>query len=69
MAKFLLYEGASDDPMRQTMRLVEGTDINEVWERNKDRALCVQEYRPDEMPHQAPLDEAKLKTPQRVWDA
>lgn len=69
MAKFILYEGASDDPMRQTMRLVEGEDINEVWERNKERALCVQQYRPEDMPHQEPLDETKLKRPQPVWSA
>lgn len=68
MAKFILYEGASDDPMRQTMRLVEGEDINEVWERNKERALCIQQFIEDPM-LQEPIDEAKLRRGMPVWAA
>ncbi len=69
MAKFVLYEGASDDPMRQTMRVVEGESVNEVWKRYRDGGvLCVQEF--IENPAlQEPLDPERLKRPRAVWPA
>lgn len=60
MPSFLLYEGASDDPMRQTMRLVDGESLDEVWARFKDRALSVQEYVSEPI-RQEPLDERKAR--------
>lgn len=66
LAKFLLYEGVSEDPMQQTVRLVEGDSIDEVWEREKEHALSVQEF-VEEPARQEPLDEKKLRHGMPVW--
>lgn len=58
MAQFLLYTGVSEDPQRQTVRLVEGESLETIWAANP-AALCVQEYTEPTM-QEAP-DEKKLR--------
>lgn len=67
MPSFLIYEGVSEDPMQQTMRLVDGESEQEVWERYKATALSIQAYVPEPAMQQA-LDEKKLRRGMPVWE-
>ena len=61
---FLLYEGVSEDPMRQTVRLIDGETIEEVWAAHP-LALSVQEY--VEPTYQDPPELNKLRRGMPVW--
>lgn len=64
MPQFLIYEGVSEDPTRQTMRLVDGERLEDVWAAHP-HALCVSEYVEPRL--QDPPDLVKLRRGMPAW--